>query len=94
MINNQKLFDEYMNEFLKLSLEQKEEEIIEKQKTILAYLVTYASSNNINFDLLKSREINDIDKDNSTHDDYIEAMMVYSQNIEDIIGIILQNYEV
>lgn len=94
MINNQELFDNYIKEFLKLSLEQKEEEVIEKQKTILAYLVTYATANNINFNLLKSREISDIDKSNSTHDDYIEAMMVYNQNIEDLIGIVLQNYNV
>ena len=39
--------------------------------------------------LLKSKEINDLSKENPTNDDYIEAMMVYCQDIEELYGQIL-----
>lgn len=86
----QKVFTDFMNEFVKLTIEQKNSEIIEKQKTILAYLIKYATENGIQYELLKSKEINDIDKNNSTNEDYLEAMMVYLQNIEELIGLIIQ----
>lgn len=85
----QKVFTDFMNEFVKLTIEQKNSEIIEKQKTILAYLIKYATENGIQYELLKSKEINDIDN-NGTNEDYLEAMMVYLQNIEELIGLIIQ----
>ncbi len=86
----QKVFTDFMNEFVKLTIEQKNSEIIEKQKTILAYLIKYATENGIQYELLKSKEINDIDNNNGTNEDYLEAMMVYLQNIEELIGLIIQ----
>lgn len=87
----QKIFTSFMDEFVKLNIEQKNNEIIEKQKIILAFLLKYASERGINFEFLKSKEINDIDGNKGTNEDYLEAMMVYTQNIEELIGIILGN---
>ena len=85
----QKVFTEYMEEFVKLNIEQKNNEIIEKQKVILAFLLKYASDHGIQFEFLKSKEIIDIEDNNGTNEDYLEAMMVYTQNIEEILGLIL-----
>ncbi len=43
----QKTFMAFMNEFVKLNIEQKNNEIIEKQKLILAFLLKYAAKQGI-----------------------------------------------
>lgn len=87
----QKIFTSFMDEFVKLNVNQKNNEIIEKQKVILAFLLKFASERGIQFEFLKSKEIVDIEGNNGTNEDYLEAMMVYSQNIEELIGLILGN---
>lgn len=91
MEDKQQVFTSFMNEFVGLSINQKNTEIVEKQKTILAYLLKYAYENGIEYEFLKSREITDIEGDNGTNEDYLEAMMVYNENIEELIGLILAN---
>lgn len=85
----QKIFTSFMDEFVKLNIDQKNNEIIEKQKVILAFLSKFAAERGIQFEFLKSREITDIENNKGTNEDYLEAMMVYSQNIEELIGLIL-----
>ncbi len=89
----QKIFTSFMDEFVKLNVDQKNNEIIEKQKVILAFLLKFASERGIQFEFLKSKEIADIEGNNGTNEDYLEAMMVYTQNIEELIGIILENIQ-
>lgn len=89
----QKIFTSFMDEFVKLNVDQKNNEIIEKQKVILAFLLKFASERGIQFEFLKSKEIVDIEGNNGTNEDYLEAMMVYTQNIEELIGIILENIQ-
>ena len=60
-----------------------------KTKKILALLVMYVENKGINPILLKSRELNDLSKENPTLDDYIEAIMVYTQDIEELYGQVL-----
>lgn len=85
----QEVFTSFMNEFVKLDINQKNTEIIEKQKVILAFLLKFAEEHGIDFAFLKSKEINDIEGNAGTNEDYLEAMMVYTQNIEELIGLIL-----
>lgn len=87
----QKVFIDYMNEFVKLDIKQKNLEIIEKQKAMLTILAKYAIERGIDFDFLKSKEINDIENYKGTNEDYLEAMMVYTHNIEELVGLILNN---
>ena len=87
----QEIFTTFMNEFVKLNVNQKKEELMEKQKVILTFLLKYVSENGIQFHLYKSKEIIDVHTDKSTTDDYFEAMMVYLQNIEELIGAILKS---
>lgn len=88
--DKQEVFSAFMNEFLKLDTYQKNEEIIEKQKIILAFLVGFATKHGIEFNLFKNKEINIINEENISNDDYLEAMMVYLQNIEELVGLILK----
>lgn len=85
----QKIFTLFMDEFVKLSIDQKNNKIIEKQKVILAFLLKFAAERGIQFEFLKSKEITDIENNKGSNEDYLEVMMVYSQNIEELIGLIL-----
>lgn len=93
MEDKQKVFSSFMDEFVKLDISQKNSEIVEKQKLILAFLIKFATEHGINFEFLRSKEISDIEGNNGTNEDYLEAMMVYTQNIEELIGIILENIQ-
>lgn len=93
MEDKQKVFSSFMDEFVKLDINQKNSEIVEKQKLILAFLIKFATEHGISFEFLRSKEISDIEGNNGTNEDYLEAMMVYTQNIEELIGIILGNIQ-
>lgn len=88
METKQEVFNAYMEEFKQLDVSQKQDEVIDKLKNILAYFTLYANNNDINYELVKSRELSDL-SDNPTTDDYYEAMMVYLENIDEIAGSIL-----
>ena len=88
METKQEVFNAYMEEFKQLDVSQKQDEVIDKLKNILAYFTLYANNNDINYELVKSRELSDL-SDNPTTDDYYEAIMVYLENIDEIAGSIL-----
>jgi len=87
----QKVFTAFMDEFVKLTSEQKNNEIVEKQKMILAFLLKFANERGIQFEFLKSNQIIDIESNNGANDDYLTTMMVYTQNIEELLGLIIQS---
>lgn len=89
MENRQAEFEEFMSSFMKLGFTEKCKEVIEEQKRTIALLATFASNNNIPLSLLKSKEVMDLEKDEPTNEDYVEAMMVYSKEIEEFYGEIL-----
>ena len=89
MNDNQELFTKYMEEFKKLDSKTKKSELLEKVKALYTYINVYATSNDINYVPIKSGEINDL-TDNPTDDDYVEAIMVYIQNIEELLGLLFQ----
>lgn len=80
--NKKEIFIEYMNEFSKLNENQKNNEIIEKQKFMLNYLIQYAKEHNIDYEFLSGKELNN----NS-----LDEIMIYTENIEEIIGLILNS---
>lgn len=91
MEDKQVVFTNFMDEFVKLDINQKNKEIVEKLKLILLFLIDYSKRSGIEYEFLRSKEISDIEDGKGTNDDYLEAMMVYLHNIEELIGIILQN---
>ena len=88
MGEKQEIFDSYMEEFKKLEISQKQDEVIDKLKKVLAYLTIYANNNEISYNLVKSKEIQDLEE-NPTNDDYYEAIMVYLENIDELMGLII-----
>lgn len=78
-------FKEYMEEFKKLSIQEKRDEIMKAIKELIAIFQSFANMDNINLEFLKSKEILDIDK-SDTEDDFLEAELVYIENAKNIIG--------
>lgn len=89
-MDRQQLFDLYMKEYLELDTVDKLKEIVERQQKILVNLTKIAIAREINLVMVKSRELNDLGS-NPTVDDYIEAIMVYIENIEYVMGQILSS---
>lgn len=82
MIEDKKqIFLEYVNLFSKLNKEQKCNEILEKQKVILEFLIKYANEKNIQYNLLTKDDVNDYDD--------LDNIMIYMHNIEELVGILL-----
>lgn len=79
--NKQQIFLEYVNLFSKLNKEQKCNEILEKQKVMLEFLIKYASEKNIQYNLLTKDDVKDYDD--------LDNIMIYMHNIEELIGILL-----
>lgn len=91
MRDRKTIFDKYMEEYVKLPIVDKYNQIIEKQKRIIALLYYNASENGVDLEMLSNKELFDLTKENPTNDDYVEAIMVYSQNIEELLSQILSN---
>ena len=79
-------FNKYIEEFKKLDTYSKREEFIRMLKEFVAILNTMASNEGIEVNFLKSQEILDLQKENVTEDDFIEACLVYLENAKNIIG--------
>lgn len=79
--DKQQIFLEYVNLFSKLNKEQKCNEILEKQKVMLEFLIKYASEKNIQYKLLTKDDVKDYDD--------LDNIMIYMHNIEELIGILL-----
>ena len=85
MEEKQEIFNSYMEEFKKLSIQEKRDEIMKAIKELIAIFQSFANMDNINLEFLKSKEILDIDK-SDTEDDFLEAELVYIENAKNIIG--------
>lgn len=79
--DKQQIFLEYVNLFSKLNKEQKCNEILEKQKVMLEFLIKYANEKNIQYKLLTKDDVKDYDD--------LDNIMIYIHNIEELIGILL-----
>lgn len=87
----QEKFDLLVENYKKLPLEYKREKLIYEMKEMIALYVKIASEYNIPINLLKSKEILDLNNDNYTEEDYIEALYVYFYVLKEIISGILHN---
>ena len=84
-------FDNYVEEFKKLSLDEKKKLTIEEFKKIIVLFEKLNQENNNDTEVLFNREILDLNKTNSTEDDYVEAVFVYINTMQELIGNYLIN---
>lgn len=84
-------FDNYMNEFKKLTTKEKREEVIYSIKELIAGLEYLATQEQIKLHCIKSKEILDLNNEEVSEDDFIEAALVYIEVAKNMIGEYLQH---
>lgn len=78
-------FNNYLNEFKKLSVLEKREEILYSIKELIAFFDQVSNVENISIEYLKSNEILD-NKKSDNEGEFLESLLVYIENAKNIIG--------
>lgn len=79
-------FNNYINEFKNLDSESKMKEIIDSVKELISFFDFLATSENVNLQYLRSRELLDLKREDVTQDDYLEAILVYVEVAKNLIA--------
>lgn len=79
-------FNEYIEEFKKLRIDEKRMEIINSIKEISALFDTLAERENKKLEFLKSKEISDLNEGMENEDDFLEALLVYVENSKNLLA--------
>ena len=78
-------FNEYVEDFKKLSTMEKRDEVLRSIKEFIAAIEQFADVDNVPLEYLRNREILDL-KTSDTEDDFLEAEIVYIENAKNLIG--------
>lgn len=82
-------FNEYIESYKKLPLEEKKK-LVEKQiEELLAVLTEVNKNNGKESEILYNREILDLKKESATESDFVEAMFVYLYTIKELLASII-----
>lgn len=79
-------YNQYIQEFVQLNLADKREEIVNKLKELIAMLDVVAKKFNDQDPILLNREMIDLNQDEVSEGDYLEAVFAYLISLEDLIG--------
>ena len=79
-------FNKYIEEYKKLTVLEKREELIKSIKELIAGFEKIATVDNIELHYLRNREINDLKGENVSEDDFLEGTLVYIEVAKNIIG--------
>ncbi len=86
MNNIETAYNEYIKSFVGLDTYEKQTIIIEKLKEIIAVLSSNLASKGFDYQPLLNREMADLNKENVSDDDYLEAIFAYLISLEDLIA--------
>lgn len=81
-----KMFNEYVEKYKLLPLQEKKNIVNKETKELLAFIEKAKKDININDEILFNREILDLNNDNISDDDFVEAMFVYIHAIRESLG--------
>ena len=86
MEEKNRIFKEYIEAFKELDTDRKREEFIKLLKDFIVIFDSFAQQDNIKIEYMHSNEILDLQKENLSESDFIEASVVYLEIAKDIIG--------
>lgn len=75
-------FNEYMTFFKSQPLKEKQNIVIEQLKMLTGLTNSMCRELNVKNDILLSKELVDLNKDNYSEDDFAEAVIVYVNSIQ------------
>lgn len=81
-----KIFNEYVEKYKTLPLQEKKNIVNQEMKELLAFIDKAKKDININDEILFNREILDLNSDNVSDEDFVEAMFVYTHAIQESLG--------
>ena len=87
----QNYYNELVNSYKKLSLDSKEEVLINELKEMILVYMQIADAYQIDYEILKSKEIVDINVDNYNKNDYLEAFYVYLNVLKNLTATIIND---
>lgn len=87
-MNNPEL-DEYIKTFVAIPTDKKPQEIINTLKEDLAKTADLCHKFGVDVPVLLNREMIDVNKEDTTIDDYYEAIFAYIKSLEDAYGKLL-----
>lgn len=93
MEEKNRIFKEYIEAFKELDTDRKREEFIKSLKDFIVIFDSLAQQDNIKIEYMHSNEILDLQKENLSEDDFIEASVVYLEIAKDVIGQYLMQKE-
>ena len=79
-------FHNYIEKFKQMNIMTKREEVLKSIRELVVAMDHIASLDNIQLHYLKSNEINDLKQENVSEDDFLEAMLVYTEVAKNLIG--------
>lgn len=81
----QKKFDEYMENFKKLSLEEKQSIAIEQLKLLVSMAQEMCEVVDAKSEMIVNQELIDTNHESYTQDDFVEAVIVYINSIQNLL---------
>lgn len=85
-MNTNEKFDAYIDIYKQLPLQEKKKMANEEIKKLLAFIDKAKRDLNISDNFLFNREILDLNSDNVSDEDFVEAMFVYIHAIQESLG--------
>lgn len=85
-MNTNKLFDDFVENFKLLPINEKKNMVNEEMKKLLGFIEKANSDLNLNDTIMLNKEILDLNKVAATEDDFVEAILVYTFSIREAIA--------
>lgn len=79
-------FNDYIEVFKKLSLKKKKELTIREMKLVITFLNKLKQDLKMPDDILLNKEMLDVEKENASEEDFVEAVFVYINAIKESLA--------
>lgn len=80
------MFDNAVNEFDNLSVNDKKKRIIDEIKLMIVVIEKICIERKIDYRTIKSKEILALKEENVSEDDYLTALYVYVEYLKEVMG--------
>ena len=84
-MNDNENFNEYMNSFKSLSLKEKQSVVLDQLQILAGFTNNLCKEIKVNNEAIIHRELVDVKHENYTEDDFVEAVIVYVNSIQNSI---------
>ena len=90
---NNEYFNEYIEKYKNLSLEEKKENVEKEFQELLTVMDALCKRHGKNPKILYNREIEDLKKSYAPQDDFVEAMFVYVHSVKELFASLMDVLE-